>query len=248
MLKLALIGYGKMGKMVESLALEKGHRIVSIIDPMQADAHKEITPETLKNADVAIDFSHPNAILSNLETLIKLRQRAVIGTTGWHDSLPEIISRATAAKMGLVYGSNFSLGMNLFLKLASEAVQILDNFDEYDLLAWEFHHNQKADSPSGTAIELAKKVLETSTKKKRVVWDKLDRKPEKDELHFASIRGGKIPGTHALSFDSEEDSITITHEVRSRATFARGALMAAEFIHNKNGVFSFSEVIGEILC
>lgn len=248
MLKLSLIGYGKMGKMVEKLALEKGFEIVSIIDPNVAGAHKEITKEALNGADVAIDFSHPSVILANLEKLIKLKQRAVIGTTGWHDSLEDIIARAEKSGTGLVYGSNFSLGMNLFLKLAEEATQIFDNFEEYDLLAWEFHHSQKADSPSGTAIELAKKILEKSSRKTKVAWDKLDRRPEKDELHFASIRGGKIPGTHCLSFDSEEDSITITHEVRSRATFARGALMAAEFIHQKHGVFSFSEIIGELLC
>ncbi|HHV37359.1 MAG TPA: 4-hydroxy-tetrahydrodipicolinate reductase [Candidatus Cloacimonetes bacterium] len=248
MLKLALIGYGKMGKMVEKLALEKGFEIVSIIDPNVSGAQSQITKEALKGADIAIDFSHPSAILANLEKLIELKQRAVIGTTGWHDSLDDIIARAESAGMGLVYGSNFSLGMNLFLKIAEEATLIFDNFEEYDLLAWEFHHNQKADSPSGSAIELANRILKKSSRKQKVVWDKLDRRPEKDELHFASIRGGKIPGTHALSFDSEEDSITITHDVRSRATFARGALMAAEFIHQKAGVFSFSEIIGELLC
>ncbi len=248
MLKLALIGYGKMGKMVEKLALEKGFEIVSIIDPNVSGAQLQITKEALKGADVAIDFSHPSAILANLEKLIELKQRAVIGTTGWHDSLEDIIVKAESAGMGLVYGSNFSLGMNLFLKLAEEATMIFDNFEEYDLLAWEFHHNQKADSPSGSAIELANRILNKSSRKQKVVWDKLDRRPEKDEMHFASIRGGKIPGTHALSFDSEEDSITITHDVRSRATFARGALMAAEFIHQKDGVFSFSEIIGELLC
>jgi 4-hydroxy-tetrahydrodipicolinate reductase len=245
---LCLVGYGKMGKMLHLLGTEKGFEVLSYIDPSVAGAEKEITAESLKGADVAIEFSHPTAVLPNLEKLIALGQNTVVGTTGWHRELPRIIDKAKDAGIGFVYGANFSVGMNLFSRVIANAVEIFDRFEDYDLLAWEKHHAQKADSPSGTAVELAKLILATSSKKNRVVWDKLDRKPEADELHFASIRGGKIPGTHVLAFDSEADTIEISHVVRSRATFALGALQAAAWISGKKGVYSFQEIIEDILC
>jgi 4-hydroxy-tetrahydrodipicolinate reductase len=248
MLKICLIGYGKMGKMIEQLAPEKGCEIVSIIDPKGQDHHAEITRQSLAGADIAIDFSHPSAVMSNLDKLIKQGQSSVIGTTGWHEHLQDIKLQAGKQDMGLLYGSNFSLGMNLFSRLVAGAVEIFDSFDDYDLLAWEKHHAQKADSPSGTAIELAQLILQKSSRKDSVVWDKLDRRPQASELHFASIRGGKIPGTHALAFDSEMDTIELSHVVRSRATFAVGALLAAKWLHGKQGVYSFQDMLSEILC
>jgi len=248
MTKLCLIGYGKMGKAIHQLAPEKGCEVVSIIDPASAEHFDRITRENLKDADIAIDFSHPSVVLANLQSLIALGQNCVIGTTGWHHELPSIIREAKTQKMALLYGANFSLGMNLFSRLVSTAVEIFDAFEDYDLLAWEKHHAQKADSPSGTAIELARLILEKSSRKDSVVWDKLDRKPEANELHFASIRGGKIPGTHALAFDSEMDTIELSHIVRSRNTFAQGALLAANWLCGKTGIFSFQDMIAEILC
>ncbi len=245
---ICLVGYGKMGKMLHSLATDKGIEVKGFIDPQVPGAEAEITLQTLKGADVAIEFSHPKSVIQNLETLISLNQTLVVGTTGWHQELPRIIAMAKEAGIGMVYGANFSLGMNLFSRLIANAVELFDRFEDYDLLAWEKHHAQKADSPSGTAVELAKLILENSSRKNRVVWDKLDRRPEPDELHFASIRGGKIPGTHVLAFDSEADTIELSHVVRSRATFALGALQAAAWIAGKTGVFSFQEVIGDILC
>jgi len=248
MTKICIIGYGKMGKMIEQLAPEKDCRVVSIIDPNCPDLHSEITKESLGAADVAIDFSHPSVVVSNLETLIKLGQTCVIGTTGWNSELPRLRDMALQRDMGMVYGANFSLGLNLFSRVLQSAVEIFDRFEEYDLLAWEKHHAQKADSPSGTAIELARLILEHSSRKSEVVYDKLERKPQAHELHFASIRGGQIPGTHALSFDSAADSIELIHTVRSRSTFAMGAIAAAGWIAGKKGVYSFTEVIGELLC
>ncbi|MFA7543694.1 MAG: 4-hydroxy-tetrahydrodipicolinate reductase [Candidatus Cloacimonadaceae bacterium] len=248
MLSICLIGYGKMGKMIEQLCPQKGVKIAGIIDPTIPNAAKEINPNSLADADVAIDFSHPSAVIANIERLIELKQNCVIGTTGWDSELPRLKSLAEKAGIGMVYGANFSLGLNLFSRILSEAVKIVDYFEEYDILGWEKHHAQKADSPSGTAIELAKIVLAGSSRKSKVVWDKLERKPEADELHFASIRGGQIPGTHALAFDSPADTIELTHTVRNRSTFAMGALSAAQWINGKQGIYSFSEVIGEILC
>ena len=275
MTKICLIGYGKMGRMIHQLAESKACQVVSIIDPNAGfdasrvgplagfDASRvdpnssdpllpkyvsEITKASLNNADVAIDFSHPTAAVQNLIKLIELRQNTVVGTTGWHEMLSEITTKADEAQIGFLYGANFSIGMNLFSRLISYAVEVFDSFEDYDLYALEKHHAQKQDSPSGTAIELAKLILSASTRKDKVVWDKLDRRPEPNELHFASIRGGSVPGTHSLFFDSPADTIELSHTVRSRATFAHGALMAACWIAGKKGVYSFSEMIQEILC
>lgn len=237
-----------MGKMLHQLGADKGFEVLGMIDPNESTANKEISRENLCGADVAIEFSHPACVLQNLEQLIALRQCTVVGTTGWHKELPRVIDMAKDAGIGFVYGANFSLGMNLFSRVIANAVEIFDRFEDYDLLAWEKHHAQKADSPSGTAVELAKLILAKSSKKKQVMWDKLDRKPEADELHFASIRGGKIPGTHVVAFDSEADTIELSHVVRSRATFALGALQAAAWISGKKGVYSFQEIIEDILC
>lgn len=248
MTTICLIGYGKMGRMLHQLAPEKGLKVVGMVDPVWDGAAREISHDSLNNADVAIEFSHPSAVLSNLERLLDLNQNCVIGTTGWHQDLPRIVEMAKSSGIGMVYGANFSLGMNLFSRLIVDAVKLFDGFDDYDLMAWEKHHAQKADSPSGTAVELAKLILENSSRKTKVVWDRLQRRPEAEELHFASIRGGKIPGTHVLAFDSDADTIELSHVVRSRATFALGALQAAKWIAGKSGVYSFQDLIADILC
>ncbi|MDD2596646.1 MAG: 4-hydroxy-tetrahydrodipicolinate reductase [Candidatus Cloacimonetes bacterium] len=248
MTDVCLIGYGKMGRIIEELCPQKDCRVVSIIDPAHSQANPEISRESLNGAEVAIDFSHPSVVAQNVDKLIELSMTCVIGTTGWNDARPALLQKAATKDMGLVYGANFSLGLNLFSRIMTSAVQIMDTFEEYDLLAWEKHHNRKADSPSGTAIELARLILANSTRKSEVVWDKLDRRPQPQELHFASMRGGHIPGTHALCFDSEADSIELIHTVRSRSTFAFGAIAAAKWISGKKGIFSFDEVIGDLLC
>ncbi|MCB5260466.1 MAG: 4-hydroxy-tetrahydrodipicolinate reductase [Candidatus Cloacimonetes bacterium] len=248
MIKLCLVGYGKMGKMLHRYAPQKGFEVVGIIDPNCPDAAKDITQESLNNAEIVIEFSNPKVVLENLHKLIALKQNIVVGTTGWHNNLAQIEKLAQVANIGMVYGANFSLGMNLFSKVVAAAVQVFDHFEDYDLLAWEKHHAQKVDSPSGTAVELAKLILENSSQKNKVVWDRLQRKPEPDELHFASIRGGSIPGTHVIAFDGEADTIELSHVVRSRATFALGALQAAKWLHGKSGVFNITQVIEDVLC
>jgi 4-hydroxy-tetrahydrodipicolinate reductase len=155
---------------------------------------------------------------------------------------------ALQKNVGLLYGSNFSIGMNLFLRVVANAVREFDKFNEYDVFGYELHHNQKADSPSGTAITLSDTILDASTTKQTAVFEKLDRKIEPDELHFASIRAGRIPGTHLVGFDSEADTIELTHRVRNRSCFAVGALKAALWLHGKQGVYSFQDMMAEVLC
>lgn len=234
--------------MLASLAPQYGCEIVSIVDPLWQGAHREITPDAVREADVCIEFSHPSVVMQNIRKLIEFEKNMVIGTTGWHDKLPEVRDMALQKNVGLLYGSNFSIGMNLFLRVVANAVREFDKFNEYDVFGYELHHNQKADSPSGTAITLSDTILDASTTKQTAVFEKLDRKIEPDELHFASIRAGRIPGTHLVGFDSEADTIELTHRVRNRSCFAVGALKAALWLHGKQGVYSFQDMMAEVLC
>jgi len=246
MLDITLIGYGKMGHMIASLAEEHGCRVRSIIDPGQEGCEKEIRPEIL--ADVCIDFSQPDTALANIRQVAVAGKHMVVGTTGWHRHLDEVKELAERHGIGILWGANFSIGMNLFTRVIQYATSICDKFPMYDVCGWEMHHNQKADSPSGTAIQLAEAILEESGVKDQAVYDKLDRRILKNELHFASLRGGAVPGTHSVIFDCETDSLELTHRVRSRACFATGALQAAQWISLRKGFYSFNQMMEDLLC
>ncbi len=246
MLDITLIGYGKMGRMIASLAEAHGCRVRSIIDPTQEGCESQIRPEIL--ADVCIDFSQPDAALENIRLVAAAGKNMVVGTTGWHKHLDEVKALAQKHNIGILWGANFSIGMNLFTRIVQYSTSICDRFPFYDVAGWEMHHNQKADSPSGTAIQLADTILAESSVKDEAVYDKLDRKILKNELHFASLRGGSVPGTHSVIFDSETDSLELTHRVRSRACFATGALQAAQWIAIHKGCHSFNEMMEDLLC
>ena len=246
MLDITLIGYGKMGHMIVGLAEEHGCRVRSIIDPGQEGCEKEIRPEIL--ADVCIDFSQPDTALANIRQVAVAGKHMVVGTTGWHRHLDEVKELAERHGIGILWGANFSIGMNLFTRVIQYATSICDKFPMYDVCGWEMHHNQKADSPSGTAIQLAEAILEESGVKDQAVYDKLDRRILKNELHFASLRGGAVPGTHSVIFDCETDSLELTHRVRSRACFATGALQAAQWISLRKGFYSFNQMMEDLLC
>lgn len=246
LLDISLIGYGKMGKMIASMAEEHGCRVKSIIDPSVEGCEKEIRPEIL--GDVCLDFSLPDTVLENIRKISAAGKNMVVGTTGWNDKLPEVVQLVEKHNIGLVYGANFSIGMNLFNRIVKYATAICDKFPIYDVCGWEMHHNNKADSPSGTAIQLAETILAESGVKDEAVYDKLDRKIQKNELHFASLRGGAVPGTHNVIFDCETDSLELTHRVRSRACFALGALQAAQWISTHKGCHSFNQMMEDLLC
>jgi 4-hydroxy-tetrahydrodipicolinate reductase len=247
-LKLALIGYGKMGKMLVSLAAERDCQVVSIIDPKEQDCFTEINEQSMAEADVCIDFSHPASVVRNMHKVIALKKHLVVGTTGWFVQLPQIEALVAEAGTGLLYGANFSIGMNIFSRIVADAVKYLDCFAAYDVYGSEAHHNQKADSPSGTAIELSKIILANSSRKSKVLFDAANRRIEPSELHFTSLRAGNIPGTHTVGFDSEADTIELTHRVRSRSCFAYGALQAAQWINGRKGCFSINDMISGIIC
>lgn len=246
MLNITLIGYGKMGKMIESLASEHGCQVQSIIDPRQEGCESQITESNL--ADVCLDFSHPDNVLENIRRVAEIGKHLVVGTTGWHQSLPEVEELVEKQGIGLLYGANFSIGMNLFNRIVRQATAICDKFPIYDVCGWEMHHNQKADSPSGTAIQLSETILSESSRKERAVYDKLERRIHPDELHFASVRVGNVPGTHGVTFDCETDGIELVHRVRSRACFAVGALKAAQWISIRKGIYTFNQMVEDLLC
>lgn len=248
MSKLCIIGYGKMGRIIEGMADQNGFEVVSRIDPMAPEAYPSISLENLKGADVCVEFSHPASVLDNIRAIAPLQVPVVVGTTGWNAALEEVRSLVEQHSSALLHGANFSIGMNIFNRIVAYASELYDKFPAYDVWGVEMHHNQKADSPSGTAIQLAETVLANSSHKTKPIYSMLDRRIQPDELHFASVRGGKIPGRHIIGFDSEEDSITLEHSARSRACFAAGALQAANWIIGKQGLFTFNEMMQSILC
>jgi len=262
-MKLILSGYGKMGRLIEERVLEQNRAIAAIIDPVAeknvtsfntalfkslSDFEKEHKPVDSTHDYVAVDFTHPSAVMRTIQTFSEKRIPLVVGTTGWYDKLDEVTKLIAHNKSALLWASNFSIGVNLFYKIAAYCSALIDPYAEYDIAAYEAHHNQKADSPSGTAKTISEIVLKNMKRKTKVSFDKLDRQPEKNELHFASLRIGAVPGTHALLFDSPADSIEIKHTVRSREGLVSGAITAAVWLHKavsggKRGVFTFDDVL-----
>jgi 4-hydroxy-tetrahydrodipicolinate reductase len=247
-MRVLIIGYGSMGREVEKVLLDRGHAVAARVDPAQKDADaKELTPELAGRADIAIEFSHAEAVLENAKRYAALGLSAVCGTTGWYGRLEELKGIVGKSKIGYLYGSNFSIGAHLFFALAAAATELANPCPEYDIMGWEVHHKRKKDSPSGTALSLAKIITTTSDRKKKVVVDKLDRAPAPDELHFASVRGGEVPGTHTILLDSAFDTIELTHRARNRGGLALGAVRAAEWLAGRSGVIEVSDFIQELL-
>ena len=243
----AIIGYGRMGRAVESLAHTQGIGIASVIHPSHADArYRSITEESLRNADVAIDFTSPGSVVGNIRTLAALRRNIVVGTTGWYDQLPDVRAAVESSGIGLVYGPNFSIGANVFFEVVRRASSLMNRFQSYDPFVYEMHHNQKTDAPGGTARMLGEIVVGNINRKSRLAIDRISgRRIEPDELHVGSIRVGHMPGTHVVGFDSESDTIELRHTVRSRAGFAEGALFAASWVLGRSGVYTFGEAVSE---
>jgi 4-hydroxy-tetrahydrodipicolinate reductase len=244
MLRIALIGYGQMGKLIEQLAQNNGCEIVAIIDPLLGN---KITAETVADADVCIEFSTPDAAFANIKKLVQLGKNVVTGTTGWFDELDKIKLLVEKKGTGFIYGSNFSVGMNLFFSIIESTAKLMNKAEDYDLFGLEMHHNKKKDSPSGTAKVLSDIILKNIDRKTKSQYEKLDRKIAGDEFHFTSIRSGNIPGMHSISFDSEADTIELKHTARNRNGLAVGAIKAAKWINDKTGFYNFSDNLNEII-
>jgi 4-hydroxy-tetrahydrodipicolinate reductase len=249
-MRVAVIGYGSMGREVEKVLRERGHELSARVDPANehADA-KALTSDIAGRADIAIEFSHPDAAVENARLYARLGLSAVVGTTGWYAKLAEVKKTVTESTIGYLYGSNFSIGAHLFFALVAAATDLANSCPEYDIMGWEVHHKRKKDSPSGTALTLARIITAKSARKKTVVTERLDRAPAADELHFASVRGGEVPGTHTVLLDSTADTIELTHRARNRGGMALGAVRAAEWLagNGKKGVFEVNDFIQDIL-
>lgn len=229
-MKIALLGYGKMGRMVEALAPRHKVEIVAHFNsahPLRAD---DANRQTLAETEVLVDFSAPGAVLENIHAAAALSRNIVVGTTGWHDQLEEAKKLVAQAGTGLVHGSNFSLGVNLFYQVAEHAARLFSAFDGYDAFLEEAHHKFKKDAPSGTALVLQKLLTQA-----------LNERP----VPVTSVRAGYVPGTHAVSFDSSHDTIRLEHTARNREGFAEGALLAAKWIAGRKGFYEFREVVAQ---
>jgi len=246
-MKIALIGYGKMGQAIEKIASRHDVEIVSRIDPKAPEADwKKVSGKAVAHADVCIDFSHPNAVLHNIKETLHLQKPIVVGTTGWQKHLETVKVLAEESRVGVVYADNFSLGMSFFAKIVEAAGKLIDPLEDYDVAISEVHHNQKIDTPSGTALSLAHLLLNAIERKTSIKSDGGKVNPE--ELHISSVRVGKVPGTHSVIFDSEQDTITLTHQAHNRGAWAQGALQAAKWVQNRKGLFHINDMMESFIC
>lgn len=230
-MKIALIGYGAMGKLIKILAENKNHEIALTIDETHADLSAAELSERLKNIDAAIDFSVAEAVRRNAAACLIADVPLVEGTTGWNAEIENIKQSVESKNGALVFGANFSIGVNLFYRIADFAAELFSNFEDYEAFIEEQHHSRKKDAPSGTALKL-KDIVAKNIKK---------------EFSVSSTRAGNIPGTHRVGFDGNADQILLEHFARSREGFASGAILAAEWIVGKKGFWEFTEVMDEII-
>lgn len=241
-MNLVLVGYGRMGRAVEAVALERGHRVAARIG-----RDDEIPVGPWSGADVAVEFTHPDAAVENVQRLAASGLDVVVGTTGWYERLDEVRTAAETTGVGVVYAPNFSLGVQLLFRTARTLGRLVDRLDEYDVHLHEVHHRHKVDHPSGTARTLAEIVLGAVGRKER--WT--DRPPEGPAdpatLQVSSVRVGEVPGTHVLGVDGPDDRLELRHEARSRSGFARGAVVAAEWIRGRSGLYTLDDVLADLL-
>jgi 4-hydroxy-tetrahydrodipicolinate reductase len=250
-MKIALIGYGKMGHIIEQIALNRGHQVVATID---IDNQQDFDSEAFRSADVAIEFTRPQTAVENVRRCFQQGVPVVCGTTGWYAALPEVSAECVERHSALFYASNFSIGVNLFLAANKYLAHLMNRFETYDVRMDETHHIHKLDSPSGTAITLAEAIVseldrkqgwvETAAPTPQPNIDKqLPATAPADRMGITAYRRDEVPGTHTVIYDSEVDTITFTHEAKSRAGFALGAVVAAEFLAGKQGVFTMSDLL-----
>ncbi|WP_435415728.1 4-hydroxy-tetrahydrodipicolinate reductase [Polaribacter aestuariivivens] len=230
-MKIALLGYGRMGKEIEQIAISRGHEIV-----IKKDVNNVID---INLADVAIDFSVPSSAFDNIANCIKNNVPVISGTTGWLDKYKDAVALCKEKKGAFIYASNFSLGVNIFFELNKQLAKMMSNLEDYNISMEEIHHTKKLDAPSGTAITLAEGIIDNSSK---TMWE-LDKKTVEHSIPIAAKRIPEVPGTHTVWYNSEVDTIEIKHTAHNRKGFALGAVVAAEWILGKTGVFSMKDVL-----
>ena len=237
-MKIAIIGYGRMGKEIEKAAIARAHEISLIID---INNQQDFTPENLKKADVAIDFTTPDAVAGNILTCFDADIPVVAGTTGWQNELKRVTDICIQKKQALFHASNYSIGVNIMFAVNEYLASLMNRFPQYDVSLEEFHHIHKLDSPSGTAITIADQIISMIDRKKK--WE-LNTASSEEALKIKAVREGEIKGIHEVTYDSDVDYISLKHFAKSRIGFAFGAVQAAEFIVNKRGVFTMRDLMG----
>lgn len=237
-MNIALVGYGKMGKAIEEIALQKGHTVGLKID---IDSIDQFTTEKLQQCDVAIEFTGPHSAVENIIMCLNAGLPVVSGSTGWLQHWEEVKAVCDKNNGSLVYASNYSVGVNIFFEVNKKLAQLMNQHADYEVSMVEIHHTEKKDAPSGTAIALAEQIIENLSRKKQWV-NKVSLSPE--ELPIISERIDPAPGTHIVKYSSAIDDIEITHTAHNRKGFASGAILAAEFLHDKKGIFSMKDVLG----
>jgi 4-hydroxy-tetrahydrodipicolinate reductase len=235
-MKIALFGYGKMGKEIEKIAHERHHEIVLIVDELNYDL---VTETDLKKADVAIEFTTPHSVITNINLCLDAQLPIIVGTTGWYDKFVEVEKKCNQLKGSLFHATNFSLGVNLFFKVNKYLAELMNKYENYEVSMEEIHHIHKLDKPSGTAITLANQVIEKINRKKE--WSITTK--HADTLFITDKREGEVPGTHSITYSSSVDDIEITHKAHNRKGFALGAVIAAEFLNGKKGIFTMEDII-----
>ena len=237
-MNIALIGYGRMGHEIEAIALKRGHNIKLIIDQ---DNTNDLNKSKLKDIDVAIEFSFPEAALANITKCLELKVPVVSGTTGWLGHYNKVVDICKKYNTAFIHSSNYSIGVNLLFKLNKELARHMESYHDYSVSIEEIHHTKKLDAPSGTAITLADGIVENSS-----VYDKWCFESDKTSncIPVRSIREGLVPGTHVVTWDSEIDSLSLRHEAKNRKGLALGAVVAAEFIKSRTGIFTMNDVMG----
>ena len=249
-MNVVLTGFGKMGRELYSVLQNRGHNVVGVVDPFSLDARvtdKTLEAPVFKEADVVIDFSNPDDAVDNIKRYIDYSIPAVIGTTGWVDRLEEVKEYGEGKEIRVMYSGNYSIGVALFLKLCRKAGELYGKVSGYDASIYEVHHTEKKDSPSGTALMVAEALLGSMPGKNKILLGNSEGKIEKESLQISSLRVGRTPGVHSVIFDSDADTVTLTHTARSRAGFSLGAVMAAEWITEteRKGVLTLDDYLNE---
>ncbi|MBS1651958.1 MAG: 4-hydroxy-tetrahydrodipicolinate reductase [Bacteroidetes bacterium] len=235
-MNIGLIGYGKMGKEIEKIALQRGHTITLKVQQSNASTYSK---SDILKTDVCIEFSTPHSVIENIKKCFDANVPIVVGTTGWYQSFESITQLCNQKKAALFYATNFSLGVNLFMKVNEYLAQLMNKYNEYEINMEEIHHIHKLDKPSGTSITLANQIIEQVARKKK--WSITEK--NKETLFIKDIREGEVPGTHIVKYSSEIDDIEISHIAHNRKGFALGAVIAAEFIKDKKGIYSMPDII-----
>lgn len=242
-MKLTLVWYGGLNKLIDDLAVQNGYEIIARISPSLNTTLGDIPWDT----DVVIDCSTPSVIMENIQFYAAHNLRVVIGTTGWYDHIEEVKKLFASSQWALLWASNFAIGVHIFFAIVEFAAQQINMFPEYDIFGREVHHKMKKDSPSGTTLSVADILLKNIDRKTTLVTDELHRKIEDNELHFTGTRGGFVNFSHEVFFDSADETITVTHSARNRNIYARWALDAAKWLYDKQGYFSMQDWISDML-